>query len=52
MDRSRKKSKELRGVIAAAVKADPVTYNDGFLGKDADEYVKWIMGKDTCVAAS
>ena len=28
-------------VIADAVAGDPVTYNEGFLGKDNAEYCRW-----------
>lgn len=47
MDHSHNKARALRGVIAAAVRADPLTYTDGFLGKDGEEYCRWIQGKDT-----
>ena len=43
MDRSRARARELRQVIAQRVASDPVTYNDGFLGKDNDEYCKWVL---------
>jgi ubiquitin thioesterase OTU1 len=41
MEHSRAKAKELRGVIASVVAGDPVTYNEGFLGKENDEYCRW-----------
>ncbi|CAN6648670.1 ubiquitin thioesterase Otu1p [Trichomonascus vanleenenianus] len=34
---------ELRNIIASAIQADPVEYNDAILGKPAEEYVKWIL---------
>ncbi|GAX79038.1 hypothetical protein CEUSTIGMA_g6478.t1 [Chlamydomonas eustigma] len=43
MEHSRMKARELRRVIANAVSADPVTYNNGFLGKENDEYCRWIL---------
>ena len=33
-------------VIADVVRADPVTYNEGFLGKDNAEYCTWILQPD------
>jgi ubiquitin thioesterase OTU1 len=33
-------------VIAAAVKSDPVTYNEAFLGKLNEEYVQWILNPE------
>lgn len=35
--------KELRDIVAAAVKNDPFTYNDGFLGMQPEKYYKWIL---------
>ena len=32
-----------RQVIAEAVKADPHTYNEAFLGKPTAEYARWIL---------
>ncbi|KAI8463490.1 MAG: OTU-domain-containing protein [Monoraphidium minutum] len=42
MEASRAKAAELRRVIARVVAADPVTYNDGFLGQDNAAYCTWI----------
>ncbi|GIL68475.1 hypothetical protein Vafri_21747, partial [Volvox africanus] len=46
MDRSRARADELRKVVAQAVANDPITFNDGFLGKDVKEYCSWIQQKD------
>jgi len=46
MEHTRARSKDLRAVIAKAVASDPVTYNDGFLGMDNQEYCKWIQNPD------
>ncbi|KXZ49583.1 hypothetical protein GPECTOR_20g439 [Gonium pectorale] len=46
MDRSRSRAAELRKVVASTVASDPVTFNDGFLGKDVEEYCRWIQDKD------
>ncbi|KAK3238239.1 hypothetical protein CYMTET_51734, partial [Cymbomonas tetramitiformis] len=43
MDRSRTRAPELRRVIADVVSKDPVTYNEGFLGKSNKEYCTWIL---------
>ena len=40
MDHSRQHAAHLRQVIAGVVASDPVTYNEGFLGKENDEYCK------------
>jgi hypothetical protein len=40
MEHTRSKAQELRAVIAAVVAGDPVTYNEGFLGKENEEYCK------------
>lgn len=42
MEQSRARSAQLRRAVAAAVSADPFTYNEGFLGKNNAEYCKWI----------
>ncbi|PNH03286.1 Ubiquitin thioesterase OTU1 [Tetrabaena socialis] len=46
MDRSRRRAAELRKVVAQAVASDPTTFNEGFLGKQVDEYCRWIQEKD------
>lgn len=46
VERTRSRARELRKVIADCVAADPVTYNEGFLGKDNAEYCRWIQGMD------
>lgn len=40
MEATRSKSSELRSVIARTVAADPVTYNDGFLGMENEAYCR------------
>ena len=42
MEHSRREAPRLRGVIAAAVAADPVEYNEGVLGKEPAAYCAWI----------
>lgn len=34
---------ELRNIIADAIRADPVEYNDAILGKKASDYINWIL---------
>lgn len=34
---------ELRNIIADAIRADPVEYNDAILGRKASEYINWIL---------
>lgn len=36
----------LRKIISDTVSSDPVTYNEGFLGKSNREYCTWIMNDD------
>mmetsp|Transcript_36625 Transcript_36625/g.74662 ORF Transcript_36625/g.74662 Transcript_36625/m.74662 type:complete len:328 (-) Transcript_36625:1839-2822(-) len=43
LERSRTNAPQLRRKVADAVRSDPITYNDAFLGKDIDEYAAWIM---------
>ncbi|KAG2488512.1 hypothetical protein HYH03_013015 [Edaphochlamys debaryana] len=45
MERSRLRAPELRKVVARTVESDPLTFNDGFLGKDVAEYCRWIQDK-------
>eukprot|EP00883_Tetradesmus_obliquus_P014352 jgi/Sobl393_1/7395/SZX61668.1 len=45
MEHDRGRAAALRQVIAEVVAADPVTYNDGFLGKTNEEYCEWITNK-------
>lgn len=40
------KCPQLRELIAETVKSDPVTYNEGFLGKPNSEYCTWIRNED------
>jgi len=42
VERTLTKASELRAAIVTAIKADPETFNEGFLGKPRDEYVSWI----------
>lgn len=35
-------SAELRKLIVKTVSKDPVTFNEGFLGKPNEDYCKWI----------
>ena len=42
MERSRREAPRLRGVIAAAVAADPFEFNEGVLGKEPGAYCAWI----------
>lgn len=44
---SRTKSQELRELIAKSVAADPVKYNEVFLGKSNEEYQNWIRKPDS-----
>ncbi|EFJ40472.1 hypothetical protein VOLCADRAFT_84470 [Volvox carteri f. nagariensis] len=46
MERSRSRADELRKVVARVVANDPITFNDGFLGKDVREYCEWVLRKD------
>eukprot|EP00775_Hariotina_reticulata_P003080 gene3080-3359_t len=46
MEHDRTKATALRQVIVKAVAADPVTFNEGFLGQENEEYQKWITNKD------
>eukprot|EP00197_Chlamydomonas_leiostraca_P007834 CAMPEP_0202859510 /NCGR_PEP_ID=MMETSP1391-20130828/1587_1 /ASSEMBLY_ACC=CAM_ASM_000867 /TAXON_ID=1034604 /ORGANISM="Chlamydomonas leiostraca, Strain SAG 11-49" /LENGTH=381 /DNA_ID=CAMNT_0049538545 /DNA_START=147 /DNA_END=1292 /DNA_ORIENTATION=+ len=43
MDRSRDRQRELRQVIATAVRGDPFTFNEGFLGASTEDYCKFIL---------
>lgn len=47
MEHDRHVAQELRKVVAEAVAFDPFTYNDAVLGKDAQEYCKWILQKNS-----
>lgn len=40
------KCPQLRKLIAETVRADPVTFNDGFLEKSNADYAEWIMNED------
>ncbi|KAI2801917.1 hypothetical protein RDWZM_000626 [Blomia tropicalis] len=40
------KCPQLRELIAETVKNDPITYNEGFLGKPNTEYCTWIRNED------
>ncbi|UXI20099.1 SERAC1-like protein [Sarcoptes scabiei] len=40
------KCPELRNLIAETVRNDPITYNEGFLGKPNHEYCDWIRNED------
>jgi len=42
VERTLTKASELRAAIVTAIKADPETFNEGFLGKPTEEYVSWI----------
>jgi ubiquitin thioesterase OTU1 len=44
--RSRNVAQQLREIVAAEVARDPVTFNEGFLGKDSAEYQRWIKSSD------
>jgi hypothetical protein len=46
MERSRREGARLRCVVAAAVKEDPITFNDGVLEKSNAEYQKWILSPE------
>ncbi|GLC69894.1 hypothetical protein PLESTF_000892900, partial [Pleodorina starrii] len=46
MERSRSRADALRKVVAQVVAGDPITFNDGFLGKDVQEYCNWIQQRD------
>ncbi|CAH1784415.1 unnamed protein product [Owenia fusiformis] len=39
-------AKAMRKLIAAKVASDPVTYNEGFLGRQNSKYCKWILNDD------
>jgi ubiquitin thioesterase OTU1 len=41
--RNNRMADELRPLIAGIVMSDPLTYNDGFLGRTNDEYCTAIM---------
>uniref|UniRef100_A0A061QXM6 Ubiquitin thioesterase OTU n=2 Tax=Tetraselmis sp. GSL018 TaxID=582737 RepID=A0A061QXM6_9CHLO len=43
IERSLDKSAQLRRVIADAVAGDPELYNSSFLGKEVEEYCRWIQ---------
>lgn len=45
MDRSRDRQRELRQVIATAVKGDPFTFNEGFLGMTTEEYCRCVQAR-------
>ncbi|XP_075586556.1 ubiquitin thioesterase OTU1 [Dermatophagoides farinae] len=40
------KCPQLRNLIAETVQSDPITYNEGFLGKPNNVYQKWIRNED------
>lgn len=42
LERSRKVASKLRGIVAQTVAQDPVTFNEGFLGKSNIAYQTWI----------
>ena len=37
---------ELRSIVAAAIQSDPVNYSSAHLGKDRDQYCRWIQTDD------
>ncbi|KAI9670298.1 MAG: ubiquitin-specific protease otu1 [Alyxoria varia] len=37
---------ELRSIVASAIQSDPVNYSSAHLGKDRDEYCRWIQTDD------
>ncbi|EFA81226.1 C2H2-type zinc finger-containing protein [Heterostelium album PN500] len=41
-NKNRAKGSHLRSVIVSAVKSDPLTYNEGYLEKENDDYCIWI----------
>lgn len=43
LERTRSAAIRLRGVVKDTVKSDPLTFNDGVLGKENEEYQRWIM---------
>jgi len=43
--RARDNDGKLRKLISQKVKEDPITYNEGFLGKSNSEYSQWILEK-------
>ncbi|KAG2437463.1 hypothetical protein HXX76_006113 [Chlamydomonas incerta] len=46
MEGSRSTAARLRRVVADAVRADPFTFNEGFLGKPLGAYCDWIQQPD------
>ncbi|KAG2426130.1 hypothetical protein HYH02_014845 [Chlamydomonas schloesseri] len=46
MEGSRSTAARLRRVVADAVRSDPFTFNEGFLGKPLDGYCDWIQQSD------
>lgn len=46
LERTRAAAVRLRGVVKDTVKSDPMTFNDGVLGKKNEEYQRWIMDMD------
>ena len=36
----------LREAVAASIRKDPVTFNEGFLGKSPEAYCRWILDPD------
>ncbi|OTF75177.1 ubiquitin thioesterase OTU1-like protein [Euroglyphus maynei] len=40
------KCPRLRNLIAETVRSDPITYNEGFLGKSNNDYQNWIRNED------
>jgi len=36
----------LRAAVAASIRKDPVTFNEGFLGKSPEAYCRWILDPD------
>ncbi|CAO3677267.1 unnamed protein product [Umbelopsis ramanniana] len=43
LNRNIERTQELREVIAASIRSDPITYSDAILGRPADQYVDWIL---------
>lgn len=46
LERTRSAASRLRRVVKDTVEADPVTFNDGLLGKANNDYQNWIMNMD------
>lgn len=46
LERTRSAARRLRQVVKNQVQADPLTFNDGMLGKENHAYQEWIMNMD------